>query len=78
MQLASDLLGRGSARDALALAKEAKSLAEVTGSQYWLAKTNCAMSEVHIALRDYEAAAVDIEESARVLTMVSCVPDDMS
>jgi hypothetical protein len=78
MQLASDLLGRGSAKDALTLVKEAKSLAEIAGSQYWLAKTNCAMSEIHIALRDYEAAAIDIEESARILTMVSWVPDGMS
>lgn len=78
MRLSLDLLGRGSARDALTLAKEAKSLAEVAGSQYWLAKTSCVMSEVHIALRDYEAASTDIEESARTLTMVSCLSTGVS
>jgi separase len=68
LQLGADMLMRGSARDALAFVKEAKSLAETTGSSYWVAKTSCALTEIHIALRDYVTAASNIEESARLLS----------
>lgn len=73
LQLAGDLLFRGSARDALNFVNEAKNLADVTGSPYWSAKVACAAAEVHIALRQYEEAASSVEQSAQVLSEVSAI-----
>lgn len=80
LQLAGDLLSRGSARDALNFVNEAKSLAEITGSPYWSAKVSCSAAEVHIALRQYAEATFDVEASVRVLAevRVAALPVDES
>ena len=61
------MLCRGSARYALTFVTEAKELAEVAGSAYWVAKTQCAMAEINIALHEYEAATKEIEHASQVL-----------
>jgi hypothetical protein len=56
--------------------KEARSLAEVTGSPYWSAKVSCAAAEVNIALRQYAEANSNVEQSLEILSEVRAAKTD--